>query len=274
MTIFCKRFYQYSQLVIFFYLLLFVFTCCNNKRKPIKSENPLIGNWICKSLLDTISNHKNDSDIFANIDLPYAYELVFDEKFKDSVLVINGFELYYLSIKQKGDSIILLNAIQDNNLILVKDSATTKLTLLAFEKEKIKTSAFTFTKPVEDDLQDMGSYFEAFPTAFNKVTVAGDYQLVENNEILDYKVHLAPDGKVEGLEDAYLYRCCIAGDCFNMMHHVNNLSVLHKTENTKEMAWYFKGDTLLLFPLKNHKTDEPGHWRKTKSVIKLIALKP
>lgn len=238
------------------------------------SENPLMGNWICKSLLDTVSAHKNDSDIFANIDLPYAYELVFDEKFKDSVLVSNGFEQYYLSIQQKGDSIILLNAIQDNNLILVKDSATTKLTLLAFEKGKLKTYPSSFIKPTEDDLQDMGSYFEGFPTAFNKATVAGDYQLIENNELLDFKVHFEPDGKIEGLDDAYLYRCCIAGDCFNMMHHVNILSVLYKTENEKEMAWYFKGDTLLLFPLHNHKTNEPGHWRKTKSVIKLIALKP
>lgn len=272
--IFKNRIADFGKLIIPFCLLLFVCYSCKSKRKPVESENPLMGNWICKSLIDTITAHKHDSNIFATMELPYAYEFVFDEKFKDSVLVSNGFEQYYLTIKQNGDSIILLNAIQDNNLILVKDSATTKLTLLAFEKEKLKTSAFTFSKPAGDDLQDMGNYFEGFPTAFNKATVAGDYQLIENNELLDFKVHFEPDGKIEGLDDAYLYRCCIAGDCFNMMNHLNTMTVLYKTENEKEMAWSFKGDTLLLFPLHNHKTDEPGHWRKTKSVIKLIVLKP
>ena len=233
-----------------------------------------MGNWICKSLIDSITIHKQDSDIFANLDLPYAYEFVFDDKFKDSVFVSNGFEQYYLSIQKKGDSIILINAIQDNNLILVKNPAVTKLTLLDFENGKSKTSSFTYSKPADSDLQDMGNYFEGFPTAFNKVTVAGDYQLVEDNKLLDFKVHFKPDGTVDGIDDAYLYRCCIAGDCFNMIPHVNTLSVLYKTANEKEMAWYFKGDTLLLFPLRNHKTNEPGHWKKTKPVIKLILLKP
>ncbi len=269
-------FYRNIKYALYFSLIIFAIISCNpteSKRKPIANKNPLIGNWICSDLLDSIKFLKKDSSIFSKLELPYAYEFIFDEKVKDSIFVSNGFEQYYLPIQQHGDSIILLSAMQDHNLILIKDSATTKLTLLALKDSNINIPTHTYIKATEDDLQDMGTYFEAFPTAFNKSTIAGNYQLVEKNQLLDFKVSFKPDGTIEGLKDAYLYRCCIAGDCLNMIPY-NIISVLYKTKNNEEMAWYFKGDTLLLYPLHNSKINEPGHWRKGKSVIKLIVLKP
>lgn len=261
---------------IAFSLLFFALNSCNqnkSKRLPVPNKNPLIGNWICADLLDTIKTLKNTNDIFSNLELPYAYEFIFDDAFKDSVFVSNGFEQFYLPIQQHGDSIILLGAVHDHDLVLLKDSDTQKLTLQAIKGDPNYMTMHTYIKASVDDLQDMGNYFEAFPTAFNKTTIAGDYQLMEENKLLDYKVSFKQDGSIEGLKDAYLYRCCIAGDCLNMTHH-NTLTVLYKENKNEEMAWQFANDTLLLYPLHNNKKSEPGHWRKGKSVIKLIVLKP
>lgn len=258
-------------------------SCKSNSTKVEDPKTPktvidyLQGNWICKDLLDSVQLRKNSQSIFYNLQLPYAYELIFSNRFKDSVLVSNGFEQYYLPFTLIGDTVILQNAIQGNPLTAVYDSASQNLKIVYGKNHSYNLITSTYIQAVSGNDEPNRIVSEAFNNAFNQVTIAGKYHIVdETNMLTDKAVTFFADGKLIGLDDATLYRCCTAGDCLSMTSAtINILTVLKEEKASEDLGWSFSqnGDTLKLYQLKNLTPDAIGGWKPAHLAYKLLKIK-
>ncbi|MEP7320975.1 MAG: hypothetical protein ABI761_03610 [Saprospiraceae bacterium] len=189
------------------------------------------GSFINQSYLEAIK------DSIAGTIPFYCSTITF--KSADSIEIDNGIESFNLAIRIHGDTCTLLSAyntasgLKNLYCIYLNDSVIT-LFDTGFTMKMIP-SQFILTNSLAPD----------FPTALNKITIAGKYKdtKAKNSSSI---IEFTTDGKVIGLNPFTHYEICYAGDCLSEPIEPANVLLLSSKNKSDVFTWHFDKSTSIL----------------------------
>jgi hypothetical protein len=236
-----------KQTILFISLIAFA-TACTSNNSETKNPVDFQGNWISEDYIEAVKLNHSPAETAKNL-LFYATELVINKKNGDSIVVYNGqMERAALPFKRLGDTLRLkLNTAPSTDILY----STEDKTLYFIDRELNRTFRF-----IKADSSLLDKSFEmpiAFPTAVNKATFEGFWDLIEHNSTQKV-VQFDKLGNLKGWEKYNSYTVCINGDC--AANEDGDVVFLNNKTASDAYGFYSKGDTITIYNL-NPITD-PG----------------
>ncbi len=231
-----------KKLSIFVSLLAIATACTTNlsdKTEPIDFS----GNWISKDYIEAIKLNHSPKETAQNL-LFYATELVINKKNGDSVVVYNGqMERAALPFKRLGDTLRLkLNKAAYTDILYSAEDKT-----IYFIDSELNRN-FRFSKADSSFLDKTYEMPIAFPTAVNKATFEGFWDLTEHNSTQKV-VQFDKFGNLKGWEKYDTYMVCVNGDCAT--NDDGDVIFLNNKAKSDAYGFYSKGDTITIYNLQN-----------------------
>lgn len=196
---------QFKYLPLTLISAFFYVSCSPSEadQKPVDFK----GNWVSKDFVDHLAANHSPKQVFNDIAL-YITEIVIDPiKFKDSVVVYNGQkESAHLPFKRSGDTLhVQLNNVEMSEIVFSKEDST-----ISFIDKRLNR-VFRFMKADSADLDKTYEMPLAFPTIVNRLTLAGDYQYLEQNK-QPSSISLSNFGNIKGHPTFDVYNVFVNGE--------------------------------------------------------------
>ncbi len=235
-------------------ILSLTLNACNSNFNESTPTN-LDGHWLNKEYLDALNSNHSPQQVAKNQSF-YATELVFDKKMGDSLLIFNGqIEFSNLPIKRSGDTLRLkLNQDAQTEIVYSAIDKTLSFT------DKALNRVFRFVRADSSLIDKTYTPKVAFPSAVNKATFEGSWQMFEHLSVEKSAV-FDKFGNIRGWDKYQTFTVCVNGDCTEN----EDGDVIFFGNKTKSDSYGFrsKGDTITVFELKqkNDADEKPvyGH---------------
>ncbi len=239
---------------------------CNTNLNENSIPVNLDGHWLNKEYLEAIQSNHSPAEVAKNLSF-YATELVFDKKNGDSLLVFNGqVEFSNLPIKRSGDTLRLkLN--QDAQTEIVYSPIDKTL----FFTDKALNRVFRFVRADSSLIDKSYTPKVAFPTAVNKATFEGYWQMFEHLSV-EKSATFDKFGNIKGWDKYQNYTVCVNGDCAE--NEDGDVVFFGNKEKSDQYGFCSKGDTITVFELKQiNDADEKPVYRHGLPLVLLVRKK-
>lgn len=272
---YCKKIGKFQAIMLqknFFYricVIFFLISLCaceeNGAQQPrmYVRENvdnrELSGHWWCSDFLDMVSLRRSVRSVGTR---PVFIEMVFKPEYKDSVLLITGYENIVAHYETIGkDSLALKDLLPGKILLIVPVPGTDELLVTdsAPGSPTEKPQAWTFTKAPDNVTPDKYDGKSVIYSAINKSLIAGEYTIPNNP---NSKISFNENGTVSGWDAYSRYSICKGGLCFQNTPAV--FDIIEATgSNGTDYYGGILGDSLLLYPLQQQNTNKGMVYKQT-----------
>ena len=246
-------------------ILGFVLNSCNSNLTETTPTN-LDGHWLNKEYLDALQGNHSPQQVAKSLSF-YTTELVFNQKNGDSLVVFNGqVEFSNLPIKRSGDTLRLkLNQDAQTEIIYSPIDKT------LFFTDKTLNRVFRFVRADSSLIDKSYSPKVAFPSAVNKATFEGSWNMVEHLST-QKSVIFDRVGNIKGWDKYQNYTVCVNGDCAD--NEDGDVIFFGNKKKSDQYGFHSKGDSITVFELKQiNDADEKPVYRHGLPLVLLVRKK-
>lgn len=247
-------------------ILGFVLNSCTSNLTETTPTN-LDGHWLNKEYLDALQSNHSPKQVAEKLSF-YATELIFDQKNGDSLFVFNGqVEFSNLPIKRSGDTLRLkLNQDAQTEIIYSPIDKT------LFFTDKTLNRVFRFVRADSSLIDKSYTPKVAFPTAVNKATFEGHWDIFEH--LFTQKTAVFDKfGNIKGWDKYQNYTVCVNGDCAE--NEDGDVIFFGNKKKSDQYGFRSKGDSITVFELKQiNDADEKPVYRHGLPLVLLVRKPP
>lgn len=252
----------YKILTVIFSVLLLA--ACRDEAKqerwypPENSQNiadtgSLGGHWICTDFIELAAAKLSVRTLRTR---PLFIEMVFDKKYADSVLLITGYEDFFVPFEKRGaDSIVLKNLLPGKDIALYAGNLPMGLQYNdSLHSTGQNHHSWTFVKVPPGHPVTGGGKPSAIYTFLNDAILTGRYLLT--TESGKDTVEFAADGSINGWQYSG-YTICRGGECFKYTTTPLDIITLEGEAGSEPFAFAAKtNNTVVIYKLERKKKEE------------------
>lgn len=247
--------------------ILVLFGACNEgKAKKNAAADPLAGNWLTKSYVDSLSLTQSPMALSEGCD-----EVIFPSGFDTMLYIGVGSDVNVFSFERLNDSTARVfnfsdpykdfHLSSDGNTLFFVDSFSQK----KFVFQKLNPEFATG----ESGNPKLKSANERW---FNQTLLAGTYVHSDAQGDSTRSVVFYPDGTLEGWEGFDKYFICASGICTSLSSE-DYLTLQKADQPGVDFGWQMKANTLEIYQLKDVSAGEGiPHYEREKLLMKLTKI--
>lgn len=258
-------FNQIFHKVFVIFILLILSACEDNGAKQPRmyvpdnvDKNLIWGHWWCTDFLDMVSMRNSVRSVNTR---PIFIEMVFKPEYKDSVLLVTGYENIVAHYEKIGSDSLALKGLLPGKILLILTMPGTNTLLVtdsAPGNTNEKPQAWTFTKAPDAITPEKNDGISVIYSVINKKLIAGEYKIADDP---NSKIIFNENGKVSGWADYTNYSICKGGACFKNTPPL--FDIIETTgSNRTDYYGFIMADSLLLYPLQQQKTNNEMEYKQ------------